>query len=68
MFSYDRVKFSYDPFPIGLATLIMKSELYEQMVNNFPPLDIFENFEEMGKKDVNTLCLRRRTVILILSL
>jgi hypothetical protein len=50
MFSYDSVKFRYDPFPIGLATPIMKSDLYEQMVNNFPPLDIFESFEEMGKK------------------
>ena len=68
MFSYDRVKFRYDPFPIGSATPIMKPELYEQMVNNFPPLDIFENFEEMAKRDVNTLCLRRRTGILILSL
>ena len=50
MFSYDHVKFRYDPFPIGLATPIMKPELYEQMVSNFPPLDIFESFEEMGKQ------------------
>ena len=42
MFSYDRVKFRYDPFPIGSATPIMKPELYEQMVNNFPPLGIFD--------------------------
>jgi hypothetical protein len=50
MFSYDHVAFRYDPFPIGLATPIMKPELYEQMVSSFPPLEIFESFEEMGKK------------------
>ena len=54
MFSYDRVKFRYDPFQVGLATPIMNPELYEQIVNNFPPLDIFENFEEMGKKGEST--------------
>ena len=50
MFSYDHVAFRYDPFPIGLATPIMKPGLYEQMVSSFPPLEIFESFEEMGKK------------------
>jgi hypothetical protein len=50
MFSYDHVTFRYDPFPIGLATPIMTPELYEQLVSNFPPLDIFESFEELGKK------------------
>jgi hypothetical protein len=50
MFSYDHIAFRYDPFPIGLATPIMKPELYEQMVSSFPPLEIFDSFEEMGKK------------------
>jgi 2OG-Fe(II) oxygenase superfamily len=50
MFSYDHVTFRYDPFPIGLATPVMTPELYEQLVSNFPPLDIFESFEELGKK------------------
>jgi hypothetical protein len=50
MFSYDHVKFRYDPFPIGLARPIMKPELYEQMVSNFPSLDLFESFEAMGKQ------------------
>jgi hypothetical protein len=50
MFSYDHVTFRYDPFPIGLAKPIMAPGLYEQLVGNFPPLEIFESFEELGKK------------------
>jgi hypothetical protein len=49
-FSYDHVKFRYDPFPIALAKPIMEPGLYEQLVNNFPPLGIFESFEQLGKK------------------
>jgi hypothetical protein len=50
MFSYDHVAFRYDPFPIGLAKPIADPGLYEQLVSNFPPLEIFESFEELGKK------------------
>lgn len=50
MFSYEHVTFKYDPFPIGLAKPIMEPGLYEQLVGNFPPLEIFESFEELGKK------------------
>jgi hypothetical protein len=49
-FSYEHVKFRYDPFPIALAKPIMEPGLYQKFVENFPPLDIFENFEELGKK------------------
>jgi hypothetical protein len=49
-FSYDHVEFRYDPFPIALAKPIMEPGLYEQFVRNFPPLQIFENFEELGKQ------------------
>lgn len=49
-FSYDHLKFRYDPFPIGLAKPIMEDGMYQQFVNNFPPIEIFESFEELGKK------------------
>ena len=49
-FRYDHVEFRYDPFPIALAKPIMEPGLYHQFVGNFPPLDIFENFEELGKR------------------
>lgn len=49
-FSYDHVKFRYDPFPIALAKPIMEPGLYEQFVQNFPPLGILESLEELGKK------------------
>jgi hypothetical protein len=50
MFSYDHVTFRYDPFPIGLAKPIMEPALYEQLVGEFPPLELFESFEELGKR------------------
>ena len=49
-FSYNHIRFRYDPFPIALAKPIMEPGLYEQFVANFPPLEMFENFEELGKK------------------
>jgi hypothetical protein len=49
-FSYDHIKLRYDPFPIALAKPIMEPGLYEEFVANFPPIDIFESFEELGKK------------------
>jgi hypothetical protein len=49
-FSYDHIKFRYEPFPIALAKPIMDDGLYQQFVENFPPIDIFESFAELGKK------------------
>jgi hypothetical protein len=49
-FSYDHVKFRYDPFPIALAKPIIEPGLYQLFVENFPPLALFESFEELGKK------------------
>jgi hypothetical protein len=49
-FSYDHVKFRYDPFPIALVKPIIESGLYQQFVQNFPPLEVFESFEELGKQ------------------
>jgi hypothetical protein len=49
-FSYDNVKFRYDPFPIALAKPIMEPGLYEQFVDSFPPIEIFESFQELGKQ------------------
>jgi hypothetical protein len=49
-FSYDNVKFRYDPFPIALAKPIMEPGLYREFVDNFPPVEIFESFQELGKK------------------
>jgi hypothetical protein len=49
-FSYDEIKLRYDPFPIGLIKPIMEPGLYQQFVDNFPPIEIFESFEELGKR------------------
>ncbi len=47
---FDNLKFRYEPFPIGLAKPVVSEELYARLVDNFPPIDIFNSFEEMGKK------------------
>ncbi len=48
-FSYDALKFRYEPFPIGFARPLMEESLYEDFVANFPPFDIFEDYRAMGK-------------------
>jgi hypothetical protein len=49
-FDYSSAQFRYEPFPIALARPIMKESLYKEFVDNFPPTDIFESFEAMGKR------------------
>ena len=34
-FSYDNLKFRYEPFPIGLAKPLMEESAYEEFVENF---------------------------------
>ncbi len=48
-FSYDALTFRYEPFPIGIAKPLMEESAYGDFVANFPPLDIFEDYREMGK-------------------
>jgi hypothetical protein len=49
-FTYEHLKFRYDPFPIGLARPLMDEGTYRTFVENFPPLDIFKSFAVMGKE------------------
>jgi hypothetical protein len=49
LFTYDHLRFMYEPFPIGLAKPIMEPAVYKELVANFPPLEKFENYDAMGK-------------------
>jgi hypothetical protein len=49
-FDYGQAEFRYMPFPIGIAKPVMPAERYRELVANFPPVELFESFEEMGKK------------------
>ena len=49
-FSYDHLQFDYEPFPIGLAKPLMEENDYRRFVDNYPPLDLFQNVAKLGKK------------------
>ena len=48
-FCYDHLSFRYEPFPIGCARPFMEDGVYRSFVENFPSLDHFASFKEMGK-------------------
>ena len=45
-----QAEFRYTPFPIGIAKPVMSEDGYREMVKSFPPVELFESFEQMGKK------------------
>ena len=49
-FDYGQALFRYTPFPIGIAKPVMPDARYGELVANFPPVELFESFEQMGKK------------------
>jgi hypothetical protein len=49
-FDYSRAEFRYTPFPIGIAKPVMPDARNTEVVANFPAVELFESFEEMGKK------------------
>ena len=48
-FSFDHLRFRYDPFPIGIARPLMSDETYQSLLDNFPTIDLFEDYKAMGK-------------------
>ncbi|HKP47723.1 MAG TPA: 2OG-Fe(II) oxygenase [Pyrinomonadaceae bacterium] len=50
MFRFDDLVFDYEPYPIGVAPDVFESELYEELVADFPPEQIFEYKEVLGHK------------------
>ncbi len=52
MFSYEHVDFLYEPYPIGLIKPIMDQDLYDALVDTFPPVELFEYKPELGSKYV----------------
>ena len=49
-FSYDNLKFRYEPFPIGFSKPVLDEDCYRQMVDNYPPLELFKYIPKIGKK------------------
>lgn len=40
----------YEPFPIGLARPVMSDELYRELVDTYPPAELFEYIPKVGHK------------------
>ena len=51
-FSYDNLRFRYEPFPIGIARPLMDETLYKELLDNYPPVELFESHLEYGKDDI----------------
>jgi len=52
MFSFENARFHYDPYPIGLIAPVMAEDLYQSLVDNFPPLELFHFLPRVGRKYV----------------
>lgn len=49
-FAFDRATFHYEPYPIGLISQVFKRSYYEELVGNFPRLDLFRFMQYHGDK------------------
>lgn len=49
-FCYDHLRIRYDPFPIGRVKPILQDGIYEQLVANYPPIELFKYIPKIGKK------------------
>lgn len=45
-----QVQFAYEPYPIGVAKPVLAADLYDQLVDAFPPIDLFQFKENIGRK------------------
>jgi hypothetical protein len=43
-FNYSNFVFDYEPYPIGVAREFIEPAYYQQLVENFPPIEIFGGF------------------------
>lgn len=50
MFSFDRLQFRYEPFPIGVARPLMDAGLYREFVDEFPTVGLFGDLSVVGSK------------------
>lgn len=50
MFSYDHLRFRYDPFPIGIAKPAIEDDLYRELITGYPPQELFAYLPKVGHK------------------
>ncbi len=50
MFRFEQAEFLYEPYPIGLIKPIMEQDLYDELVDTFPPVELFKFMPKFGNK------------------
>jgi len=48
--SFEKMRFRYEPYPIGVARPVMEEGRYAEYVKSFPPLELFRHLPEFGNK------------------
>jgi hypothetical protein len=52
MLQLEGLEFDYEPYPIGVARPVIASDLYREMVEDYPPIELFEHTPGTGLKYV----------------
>jgi hypothetical protein len=50
MLSFKKANFIYEPYPIGVARSVFEEGLYGELVQSFPPLELFSFMPNLGNK------------------
>jgi hypothetical protein len=50
LFSYDHLRFRYEPFPIGIAKPAIAEDFYRELAANYPPRELFAYLPKVGHK------------------
>lgn len=50
MFGYDRVKFDYEPYPLGLISDVFEPDFYKTLAATYPSIDLFKSMASVGAK------------------
>ena len=49
-FNYDNLEFRYEPYPIGISRPLMKPEVYQEFLDNYPEKHWFKYMAKLGHK------------------
>lgn len=50
MFKLSDADFRYEPYPIGIVRPLMNDDLYRELVDNYPPKELFVHLPKVGHK------------------
>ncbi len=50
MLGYDRVKFDYEPYPLGLISDVFEPDYYKSLAASYPPVGLFKSMGSVGAK------------------